>query len=344
MKVKIKIIHLLFLVIGLSMIFGYLGSYLALQLHHKSVSIPISHTSNMPQISTNSIQDIVRKASQSVVEIKAKTNNNHYTSNGSGVIVSTDGYIATNNHVVEHTTDVVVKLYNGEQYDATIIATDPKTDLAVLKIDKTDLIAASFADSGNLAVGDFAMAIGNPLGTLGGTVTDGIISALDRELILENEPMNLLQTNAQINQGNSGGGLFNANGELIGIVVAKTTGKGIEGIGFAIPSNDALEIIEQLIEKGYVANRPTIGVRLKTLNLQQEQALFITEVFPNSAASEAGLQVNDQIIKFNNQPIRNYLDLRFSIRDLKINDTVEVIVLRDNKEVILQLTLKEATK
>jgi serine protease Do len=196
-----------------------------------------------------------------------------------------------------HGNVIEVTLNNGDVYAASLIATDSKTDLAVIKIETTGLTAAILGDSDALVVGEDAIAIGNPLGELGGTVTNGIISALDREVTVEGQKMNLLQTNAAINPGNSGGGLFNAKGELIGIVSAKSSGTDIEGLGFAIPVNDVKEVVVQLIEKGYVAGRPALGVSVIDINSIQlamqygvsQYGVYIAEVLEDSAAEKAGL-------------------------------------------------------
>ena len=169
---------------------------------------------------------------------------------GSGVIISLDGYIVTNNHVIEKSTKITVQLNNGEEYDAELIGRDVKTDLAVLKINAKGLKPAKWGDSSELIVGELAVAIGNPLGKLGGTVTEGIISALSREINIDRHVMTLMQTTAAVNPGNSGGGLFNDKGELIGIVNAKFIGSDIEGIGFAIPADLAKEVVERLIKGG----------------------------------------------------------------------------------------------
>ena len=180
---------------------------------------------------------------------------------GSGVIISQDGYILTCAHVVDGATSVKVQLQNGETYDASIVGSDATSDIAVLKIEATGLTPAVIGDSDALAVGETVVAVGNPLGTLSNTVTDGIISALNREVTVEDNDMTLLQTNASISPGNSGGGLFNANGELIGIVNAKSSYSEAEGIGFAIPIDQAMEIAQQLIENGAVI-RPALGVKI----------------------------------------------------------------------------------
>ncbi len=217
----------------------------------------------------SSTQKVADSASNSVVEIvteavtKSQFMQDMVTEGaGSGVIVTTDGYIVTNNHVIEGASKITVTTKDGTSYEGTLVGTDSESDVALVKINATNLQPAVMGDSDALAVGQDAIAIGNPLGELGGTVTEGIISALDREITLDGETMNLLQTSAAINPGNSGGGLFNSDGELIGIVVAKSSGADVEGLGFAIPINDVKSVVESLQTDGYVKGRASLGVTL----------------------------------------------------------------------------------
>lgn len=205
---------------------------------------------------TSTMSDIAKAASKSVVEIKTETVTSdrffgNYVSNGagSGVIIGTNGYIVTNYHVISGARTIYVTLADGKEYEATYLGGDSKNDIAVLKIDETGLTAATVGDSDMLVVGESVLAIGNPLGELGGTVTDGIISSTSREITVDGTTMELLQTSAAINPGNSGGGLFNMKGELIGIVNAKSSGSDIEGLGFAIPVNTAIEIAQEIVDE-----------------------------------------------------------------------------------------------
>ncbi|MBR4292735.1 MAG: trypsin-like peptidase domain-containing protein, partial [Clostridia bacterium] len=214
-----------------------------------------------------SIAYVAEKVSPAVVEITTETIETssyfgQYITDGagSGVIITENGYVLTCAHVIDGATSVNVKMSDGLSYPAKVIGSDTVTDVAVLKIEGEKFPFVVVGDSDKLIVGEIAVAIGNPLGELGGTVTNGIISALDREVKIQEQSYNLLQTNAAINPGNSGGGLFNINGELIGIVNAKSSGEGIEGLGFAIPINDALEVSEQLINFGYIKGRPRLGI------------------------------------------------------------------------------------
>lgn len=216
----------------------------------------VSQTSTTTSVVNESLADVVAQISSSVVEINTviesesqgpfRRSQTAYGA-GSGVIVTEDGYIVTNYHVIDSATQISVRLQNGEEYTARLINDDEEQDLALLKIDETNLNTATFEDSDTLRVGQTTLAIGNPLGTLGGTVTEGILSATDREITIDEETMNLLQTSAAINSGNSGGGLFDDAGHLIGIVNAKSSGLSIEGLGFAIPSNTVQDFLTQSI-------------------------------------------------------------------------------------------------
>ncbi len=271
---------------------------------------------------------------------------------GSGVIISSDGYIITNNHVVDHATETTIKTSEGKTYPAVVVGTDPKTDIAVIKIEANDLTAATIGDSSLLRVGDKAIVIGNPLGTLGGTVTDGIVSAIDREVTINNEAMTLIQTNAAINSGNSGGGMFDGHGRLVGIVNAKdsgTTSSGatIEGLGFAIPINLAMEVANQIMDNGYVADRPTIGVSLQTLTQaygEYKPGLYIASVVPNSPAEAAGLQQYDRIIAADGNEVSTYPQLSKVLQSKKVNDELVLTIVRDGKQMDYKVILGASSK
>ena len=303
-----------------------------------------------------STADVASKASPSVVEIVTESTQTSYgifggtfTSQaaGSGVIISDNGYIVTNNHVIEGAQSIQVTTFDGTQYDAHLVGTDPKSDIAVLKINADNLTAATIGDSSQLQAGDTAVVIGNPLGTLGGTVTDGIISSPSREMVINNESMELIQTNAQINSGNSGGGLFDGNGNLIGVVNAKdsgTTSSGatIEGLGFAIPVNTAMDVAQQLIQNGEVTNRPTIGVYLQELTQPSghyHAGLYITGVMTGSGAEKAGIQEYDRIVKADGKDIASYADLSAVLRNKKIGDSISMTIERDGKQLDVTVPL-----
>ena len=296
------------------------------------------------------------KAAPSTVEIQTEITQQSYgmfggtyTTNaaGSGVIISKDGYIVTNNHVIDGAQKITVKTSDGTEYDAKLVGTDAKSDIAVLKVDANDLTPATLGDSSKISVGDTAIAIGNPLGTLGGTVTDGIISATSRELVVNNESMKLIQTNATINSGNSGGGLFDGNGNLIGIVQSKDSGTSssgatIEGIGFAIPVNDAMEVAEQLIKNGKVTDRATLGVYLQTLTTQQGNytpGVYVTNVIDGSGAQAAGLKAYDKIVGADGKEVSSYPDLSAILKTKKPGDTIDLTIDRDGNQIQVTVTL-----
>ena len=218
-----------------------------------------------------SFSDVAALVKDSVVEITTEYNvqstwYNYVTQGaGSGVIISENGYIVTNAHVITGETgsvadNIIVRLTNGQEYAAASVGYDTDSDIAILKIDASGLSAAICGNSDNLAVGEELVVVGNPLGELGGTVTNGIVSATEREISVNGVKMHLIQTNAAVSPGNSGGGMFNMEGKLVGIINAKSSGTGVEGLGFAIPINDALTVTEQLMEYGYVRGKTYIGV------------------------------------------------------------------------------------
>ena len=302
------------------------------------------------------IQEVAETASKTVVEIQVENTTTTFglfggtyvsKSAGSGVIISDDGYIITNNHVVEGARKVTVTTYDGTTYDAKVIGTDAKSDIGVIKVDAASLNVAVIGDSDAIRVGDTAIVIGNPLGTLGGTVTNGIISATDREMTINNQSMNLIQTNAAINSGNSGGGLFDGNGNLIGIVNAKdsgmtSSGSLIEGLGFAIPINTAFSVARDLMENGYVTDRPTIGIGLQTLDqdyMEYKAGLYISMVYEGGAAEAAGLKEGDRIIKADGKEISSYTDLTRVLSRKHVGDEMTMTVEREEEEVEVTLTL-----
>lgn len=275
---------------------------------------------------------------------------------GSGVIISEDGYILTCAHVVNGASNITVQLSDDTEYTASIVGLDTSTDVAVLKIDATGLSAATLGDSDTLAVGELAVAVGNPLGTLSGTVTNGIISAVNRSVEVESNEMSLIQTDAAISPGNSGGGLFNGQGELIGIVNAKsgsTTDTGeatnAEGLGFAIPINTAMDIAQDLIENGYV-KRPALGVTVITVtqdNAMQfgvsNYGVYIYQITPGSGADNAGLQVGDRIIAIDDNSVSDSSDLTGYLQQKAVGDTVNLQIERDGKMATYQVVLGEGT-
>lgn len=270
---------------------------------------------------------------------------------GSGVIITTDGYIATNYHVIDGATKVSVRTTDGTSYEAKIIGGDEKTDLAVIKIEAKELTAAVMGNFDDCKVGDTVVAIGNPLGQLGGTVTDGIISALDREITIDNNIMTLIQTNTAINPGNSGGGLFNTSGQLIGVVNAKSSGSDVEGLGFAIPIDLAKTVITDLIEHGYVTGRIETGIEVIEITDFQtamyyrvsEPGVYIYSVENGSKAEKAGLRSGDRIISIDGLELTSEEDYNGIIDKHKVGDILEFKVSRSGKEQTVSLELIEYT-
>ena len=273
---------------------------------------------------------------------------------GSGVIVDADkGYILTNNHVIDKAVAITVTLQNGKQLSAKLIGTDPEADIAVIQVPAEDLpTALSLADSDRLQVGDFVVAIGNPFG-LGQTVTSGIISALGRSGLGIEGYEDFIQTDASINPGNSGGALVNLRGELIGINTAILAPNGGNvGIGFAIPTNMIKQIMAQLVEYGEVKRgRLGIGIQDLTQDLakafgiqRQEGGAVVVQVVEKSAADKAGIEVGDIITKVNGKPVRNAGDLRNVIGLLRVDQKVELTILRDDRERTVRAVIAEATQ
>jgi len=273
---------------------------------------------------------------------------------GSGVIISEDGYIVTNAHVVEGQ-DALKVLIDGEEIDAVLVGSDTVTDLAVVKIDRTGLSAATLGDSDKVRVGELAVAIGNPLGSdLAGTVTMGIISATDRTIEVDNQYIDVLQTDAAINPGNSGGALVDQNGLVVGITSAKTvlagydsSGNAIsaEGIGYAIPINNAKPVIEQLIRTGRVP-RPALGITIQfvTNRLDETQTGFlVTTVTPGSCAEKAGLKVNDVIREFNGQACKSISEFKKLLMECEVGDTITLTVERNDQTLEIQVTLMDSS-
>lgn len=268
---------------------------------------------------------------------------------GSGVVYSEDGYILTNNHVIEGASSITVTLHDNSTYDATVVAADSQTDVAVLKINASGLTPVTLGDSDSLSVGDLAVVIGNPLGTLAGTATEGIISGLEREITLDGKAMTLLQTSASVNPGNSGGGVFDQYGNLIGLVVAKSSGSDVEGLGFAIPVNTVKAVADSLIKDGYVTGRPALGITIVDLTSASEAmkygvkvtGVYIKEVTGESAKS-AGLQSGDLIYMIDGSQVKSSDMLIREVQKHKVGDTVTLTIVRDDEMKDIEITLQES--
>ena len=300
-----------------------------------------------------SVPNIVIKVSPSVVGISSEVSGG--TATGTGIIMSDDGYIITNCHVVEDALGITVVISVGddfEEYEAALVGLDSQTDLAVLKIDKTGLTAAEFGLSSNLLVGELAIAIGNPLGfELSGSVTGGIISALNRELTVDEKQMTLIQTDAAINPGNSGGPLVNSFGQVIGInsvKIASTFSTSIDGIGFAIPIDDAKPIIDDLIQYGFVKSRPTLGISGEDVTsvisryYDIPQGFLVRYVDPESGASDAGILIGDIVTAINDKAISSAAELNAAKSKYKAGDTVKLAIYRDGVDLEVDVVLAEA--
>ena len=274
---------------------------------------------------------------------------------GSGFIISEDGYILTNYHVVEDAynrrLDVEVITYDGTAYAASIIGVEPSNDIAVLHIDAEGLSAASFGDSDTLQVGDTVYAVGNPLGELEFSMSTGHVSALDRVISTqESESVSMFQIDAAVNEGNSGGPVYNDAGQVIGIVTAKYSSSGVEGLGFAIPANDANTISYDLVTKGYVSGKAFMGVSLNDrYDAMYSQywglpmGAYVRSVTPGSAADQAGLRADDIITAIGDYPVQEYTDVRSALRHFSAFDTTVVTVYRGDKELKLDITFDEQT-
>ena len=277
---------------------------------------------------------------------------------GSGIILSSDGYIVTCKHVVDGAETIKVILNDESEHDATLVGSDSRSDLAVLKIDATSLSPATLGDSDMLTVGEDVIAIGNPLGELRGTATSGIISALSREVTVENTKMKLIQTDAAISPGNSGGGLFNASGSLVGIVNAKASSADAEGLGFAIPVSSVKTIISNLIDHGYVLGRAYLGVYTQDVTLSSgtndwgnsffgnyfgggASCVQIAQIVSDSAAAKAGLKIGDLILKVDDTEISSNTALASIISGYNAGDTATLTIQRDGKEQTVSVTFGE---
>ena len=306
------------------------------------------------------ITDIVKKVSPSVVGISTVTRQG--VAKGTGIIMTEDGYIITNAHVVDGAQSISVLLPNSyaDESDsdnsnltiaATLVGKDTQTDIAVLKVDKTGLTKAEFGKSSDLQVGEAAIVIGNPLGfELANSVTAGIISALDRTITVDDRTMNTIQTDASINNGNSGGPLINSYGQVVGITSAKVTNTYGEGLGFAIPIDEAIPIVKELIANGYVTGRPTTGITGETVSNVYSQyynipkGFFVRSIKEGSGAKAAGIQVNDIIIGVEGKLIESLSEFNNVVKNYKAGDTIKISVYRDGEIIDFDVVLDELSQ
>lgn len=355
----------LVLVAGVSFGGGYAGFYLA----DKTSSARIVYQSANPSgtatstdaSSADGLVGVINAITPSVVEITTEQmvttsygfwgGQQVVSGAGSGVIFTADGYIITNAHVVEGAQQITVKLNDGTTYNATLVGSDSQSDIAVIKIDATGLTPAILGDSDTIAIGETAIAVGNP-SNLGVTSTDGIISALNRSVTVEGNTMNLIQTSAAISPGNSGGGLFNSKGELIGIVNAKNADENAEGLGFAIPINTAKAVTQDLIENGYVTGRPALGITVVSITDAQTAmqygvstlGAYVQSVSEGSGAANAGMKVGDRIVSVGTKTVTTATDVTNALQDYTAGDTVQVQVDRGGELITLNVVLGEKTQ
>lgn len=307
--------------------------------------------SELPQ-GALSLQQIYQQNIPSVVSISCVFPGGG--SSGTGVVLTRDGLLVTNAHVVENALEIGVLLSDGRRFDAQTVGVDSISDLAVLRIDAEDLIPAVFGNSDEAQVGDTVVAIGDPLGIeLRGTMTDGIISAINRDVEVGGRVMSLLQTNAALNSGNSGGPLINCFGQVIGINTMKigdyVSTSGVEGLGFAIPSATVKSIVDQLVSQGYVSGRPTLGLAGESLSVFYQHyyllpsGLYINSVDPDGPAGQAGIEPGDILLALDDQRIESQEDLDRFLFNHQVGDTVTVTIYRAGQQGSADITLAEAT-
>ena len=314
-----------------------------IQIHPSPESI-----ANIPQEGGLSYQEIYVKAIDSVVSITCQLDGG--SSSGTGVVLTADGYLVTNAHVVEGAREITVGLTDGQNFTATLIGADSFSDLAVLHINATGLKAAEFGDSTVLRVGDAVAAIGNPLGTeLWGSMTPGIISGVNREITTGGRTMTLIQTNAALNSGNSGGPLLNCFGQVVGINTMKMgdsmSAAGVEGLGFAIPSTVVQQIVNQLMDQGYVSGRPSLGIAGKEVSIfyqmyyRMPQGLYIDAVTAGSDAETAGLRPGDILMRLDGVQITGEDSLNQALYSYQVGDTIEAEIYRYRTRTLYTITL-----
>ena len=312
---------------------------------------PAAGVENVPREGGLSLQEIYDTVIDSVVSISCADASGGST--GTGVVLTQDGYIVTNCHVVEDASYIQVLLSDGRTVDATLVGLDEVSDLAVLQISAEGLFPAQLGDSASLRVGDTVVAIGDPLGIkLRGTMTDGIISAISRDIDVDGRTMNLIQTNAALNSGNSGGPLINCYGQVIGINTMKIGDSmsvaGVEGLGFAIPSATVSDIVNQLIAQGYVSGRPTLGISGESISnlyhfyYRLPRGLYITQVEDGSSAQQAGIEEGDILLSMEGKEITSGDDLKMQLYNYAPGDQVTVIIYRSGNQYAVTLTVEEA--
>ena len=336
------------------------ASSAAAKVNHTSIQISDREVAQVQTVKVDgktqmTMPEVYASNVNSVVSINVSATTNYFgqtvqtAASGTGFFITEDGYILTNYHVVKGASTVQVTLYNGETYDASVIGGDEDYDIAVIKIDVTGASAVVLGDSGALNIGESVAAIGNPLGELTFSMTEGIVSCVNRAVNIDGTPFNMIQVDCSINPGNSGGPLFNSYGEVVGIVSAKYSSYSnttVEGIGFAIPINDVIAMVEDIMTDGYVTDKPYIGITPQNMTAQMamqyrysvSEGVFVCSVDPDSAAQKAGLQMGDVITKLGDTAISDMNDLNAAKKAYRAGDTVTLTVYREGKTIEVPLT------
>ena len=346
---------------------GFVGAGVsaAAKVNHTSIQISDREVAQVQTLKVDgskqmTMSEVYASNVNSVVSINVSATSTNYfgqtvqtAASGTGFFITEDGYILTNHHVVDGASSVSVTLYNGESYDAKVIGSDEDYDIAVIKIDVTGATPVVLGDSSKLAIGESVAAVGNPLGELTFSMTEGIVSCVNRAINVDGTPFNMIQVDCSINPGNSGGPLFNSYGEVVGIVSAKYSSYSnttVEGIGFAIPINDVVSLVKDIMTNGYVTNKAYMGITPQTMTAQMAQqyrydvteGVFVCSVDPDSAAAKAGLKLGDVITKMDDKDIASYEDLVAAKKSYSAGDTVTLTVYREGKTIEVELTFDAA--
>ena len=341
---------------------GFIGAGVssAAKVNHTGIQVSDREVAQVQTVKVDgktqmSMSEVYASNVNSVVSINVSATTNYFgqsvqtAASGTGFFITQDGYILTNHHVISGASTVKVTLYNGETYDATVIGSDEDYDIAVLKIDVTGATPVVLGDSSKVAIGESVAAVGNPLGELTFSMSEGIVSCVNRAINVDGTPFNMIQVDCSINPGNSGGPLMNLYGEVVGIVSAKYSSYAnttVEGLGFAIPINDVQSIIKDIIENGSVGNKAYMAITAGTMTQQMAaqykinatEGVFVYSVEDGGAGDKAGLKLGDVITKLNDTQITSMEDLSAAKKGFKAGDTVTLTVLRDGKEITTQLT------
>ena len=339
------------------------ASSAAAKVNHTSVQVSDREVAQVQTVKVDgktqmTMPEVYASNVNSVVSINVSATTNYFgqtvqtAASGTGFFITEDGYILTNHHVISDASSVKVTLYNGETYDATVIGSDEDYDIAVIKIDVTGATPVVLGDSSKVAIGESVAAVGNPLGELTFSMSEGIVSCVNRAINVDGTPFNMIQVDCSINPGNSGGPLMNLYGEVVGIVSAKYSSYSnttVEGIGFAIPISDVQTIITDIMENGQVTDKAYMAIKAGSMteqmaaqyNIDVTQGVFVYAVEKGGAGEKAGLQLGDVITKLNDTEITSMSDLSMAKKGFKAGDTVTLTVWRGGQEITLSLTFDE---